>query len=112
MFNLNESRESEAQGALEYLIIIATVLIVSGVTVLVLTSSAQQQKKGIIIDSCRKAAAECGLQKQSNPDNPDLCNFCQEECTYDNGTEIFNGSVDCCEAGKENMIYKGSPGCD
>lgn len=98
-----------AQGALEYIIIVSIALAIAGVTVYFVTGSAGQQRKSVKIQQCRQTAAECDLKKTGT--SKATCPSCEEQCKFQNGSQVFNGALYCCEMGREDMIYEGSPGC-
>ena len=100
----------KAQTSLEYLVIIATVLLVAGVVVYLVTNSAGNSKKNILISNCQAAAEQCHLLKAANPNT--VCSSCELQCTDSaSGEEIFPGAINCCEEGNSSGIYDGSPGC-
>jgi hypothetical protein len=68
----------KAQGALEYLIIIAAVLAISAVVVMFVTGAAGTGKSEALYGACQSAAAECKLLQKANPSNP--CVICEESC--------------------------------
>ncbi|MEM0372415.1 MAG: hypothetical protein QXO69_01035, partial [archaeon] len=103
-------KKIKSQGSLEYLIIIAAVLIVAGVTVLIVTGVAGTGKQSVLYSSCQEAATQCRLLRAANPNNP--CSLCDTQCVDPaNNKEIFTGAINCCKAGNSSGIYEGSPGC-
>jgi len=101
----------KAQGSLEYLIIIAAVLIVAGVTVLFVSGSAGASKQSALYSACQESAITCRSKHVLNPKDP--CNFCNTACTDPTSEEeIFPGAIECCKLGKHNEIYEGSEGCE
>ena len=101
----------KAQGTLEYLVIIAVVLLVAGVVVYLITGSASVSKKNVLINNCQAAAEKCNLHKAANPS--DSCSFCDTQCVdSSSGKEVFNGAIDCCKQGNSSGIYEGSVGCN
>jgi len=103
----------KSQGSMEYLILIATVLIVASVTVILVTGSVGERRKSILIEECRSAAAQCSLERAANPTVP--CYFCEEKCVDQEGEALFGDletdpptSIDCCKLGMEDQIYTGA----
>jgi len=100
----------EAQGSLEYLILIAAVLIVAGVTVLFISSSASGSKSSAMYSSCQQAAINCGAKHVLNPNDP--CGFCNAQCVDPTSEmEIFPGAIKCCQQANASEIYEDSDGC-
>ena len=99
------------QGALEYLIIIAAVLVVAGVVVFLVSGSMGGQKSSFLYNSCKQSASECRLTKIANPNDP--CNPCIDACSDPtSGEEIFSGAIECCKAGTPQYIYEGATSCE
>ncbi len=94
---------------MEYLIIIAAVLIVAAVTTMLVTGTVGEQREDVLIEQCRSAATQCELQRRGDPDAD--CDFCEEQCVDQEGEEIFEGAIDCCKLGMDEEIYIGSDGC-
>ena len=100
----------KAQGSLEYLIIIAAVLVVSGVAVMFMAGVTSSGKESVMYSSCQEAATQCRLLRVANPNNP--CLICEEQCKDPtSGVELFEGAEACCKAGNSSGIYEGSEGC-
>ncbi len=100
----------KAQGSLEYLVIIAVVLLVAGVVVYLVTGSAGSSKTNILMSNCQAAAEQCHLLKAANPNT--VCSSCETQCVDSaSGEEIFPGAIACCKAGNSSGIYEGSTGC-
>jgi len=98
-----------AQGAIEYMIIIAAVLGVAAVVVLFVTGVFTTASGSSNINLCREAASNC---------NRDLtlglggaCNYCNTSCILPNGSQVIPGAIDCCKLGKISKIYVGSFEC-
>lgn len=101
----------KAQGALEYLIIIAAVLVISGVVVLLVSGSIGGQKTSFLYNSCRQAATECRITKLADPNI--VCEACVDACTDPTSDkEIFPGAIECCQLGQSSSIYEGATGCE
>ena len=98
-----------AQGSLEYLIIIAAVLVVSSVVVLFATGAVGGQKSTASMYACKQAAVECKASHAVAPNDP--CLSCTTNCKDSSGKELFDGAVYCCTSTKSDMIYAGSLGC-
>jgi len=93
----------KAQGALEYLIIIAAVLGVSAIVVLFVSSVFSSQKSPISIAACKKAASECALYTATGVRTtcPDCLIACVDPTT---GQDIFPGARYLCEKGNVQSI--------
>ncbi len=78
-----------AQGALEYLIIIAAVLGISAVVVLFVSSAFIGSSGGADISKCRLAAANC--QKDLALGITTSCDYCIKACTDSGGRDILDG---------------------
>ncbi len=97
-----------AQGALEYLIIIAAVLGISAVTVMFITGTFSSTASGADISSCRLAAANC--QKDLSLGVSTSCNYCTKACTDASGSDVMDGSpgeglaCELCKSGDMSSI--------
>ena len=100
---------AKAQGALEYLTIVAVVIAIVAVVTLLVTNYFKSQNDQYFYASCREAASTCKMTLSASPSDP--CAVCDSSCTFNDGTEIFNGAINCCKHGKPSEIYSGSPGC-
>ena len=99
-----------AQGALEYLIIIAAVIGIAAVVVYTVSGVMLGQSTSASIVSCKQAATDCKASRLLSPNDP--CNNCATACVdLASGKEIFYGATYCCTTGKDNLIYADSPGC-
>jgi len=92
-----------AQGALEYLIIIAAVLGISAVVVLFVTSVFTGSTPAASISLCRLAASNCGIKMATGVSTS--CPECSKSCVDPkNNQEIFIGAKMLCEQGKTSEI--------
>ena len=85
-----------AQGALEYLIIIAAVLGISAVVVLFVTGAFTGSSAGADLSKCRLATANC--QKDINLGIGSTCAYCETSCTDSTGNDLISGMPGCLEA--------------
>ena len=95
-----------AQGALEYLIIIAAVLGIATVAVLFLTGAFSSSASSAEFSKCRTSASNCNkdIALWSTPS----CSYCDDACKFSSsGKEILFGAIAACKAGKMNSINKG-----
>jgi hypothetical protein len=99
----------KAQGALEYIIVIATALAVTGIVSALVMDYFGPQQTQYNYATCRQAASSCKTILGASPD--DSCSFCNTACNYSNGTEIFPKATSCCLLGESGEIYDSSPGC-
>ena len=100
----------KGQVSVELLIILATVLVISFVSVTLLTGSTAVNKNMMIVSSCQTAAKQCDFIHRASPSYS--CSFCDTQCVDPaSGNEIFNGAIDCCKAGNASLIYVGSSSC-
>ena len=95
-----------AQGALEYLIIIAAVLGISAVVVLFVTGAFTGSSSGADISKCRLAVANC--QRDLTLGLGTSCMQCDDACKVSStGKEVLFGATAACKAGKTSSIAKG-----
>jgi len=100
----------KAQGSLEYMVIIAVVLAIAGITVLYMSGVLSSQSSQVSATACRQASQACKLSQMSSPNDP--CLSCATACiSQTTGREVFNGATYCCNHTLEDFIYPGSPGC-
>ena len=98
-----------AQGALEYLIIIAAVLGISAVVVLFVGGAFIGSSGGADISKCRLAAANC--QKDMATGLSITCPYCDTACKDASGKDLLSGTLGCglactqCKAG--SMVSSG-----
>ena len=95
-----------AQGALEYLIIIAAVLGIATVTVLFLTGVFSGSVSSAEFSKCRASASNCNkdIALWSTPP----CSYCDDACKFSSsGKEILFGAIAACKAGRMSSINKG-----
>jgi|GEM_PF-4674972 len=105
------SKKSNAQGSLEYLIIIAAVLAISAVVVYFITGSLGVQKSKISIGQCKQAAADCKMNRLASNDP---CVFCEDACIGLDGKDLMTGVTGCdsngacgfCKQGEPEKIYE------
>jgi len=106
-----------AQGSLEYMVIIAVILAISGIVILYTSGILGTQKSAVSISLCKQTAEKCKLSKMTSPTDP--CNACIAACANYTFTcwgspaakSISKGAIGCCKNGKSDQIYFGSPGC-
>jgi hypothetical protein len=95
-----------AQGALEYLIIIAAVLGISAIVVLFVTGAFTASSSGADISKCRLAAANC--QRDLALGLGISCAQCDDACKVaSTGKEVLFGTTAVCKTGKTSSIAKG-----
>jgi len=100
----------KAQGSLEYMVIIAVVLAIAGITTLYMSGLLKGQSSQVSVATCKQASETCALSKMSSPNDP--CLSCNNACiSQTNGKEIFIGAIYCCNHTMSNLIYANSPGC-
>ncbi len=103
---------NKAQGSLEYLVIIAAVLLVSGIVVYLISGSAGSSVNSVNFEQCKTAANQCRTNHLVNAHDP--CNFCEKACTV-NGKDILNDNcslaVSLCKQGNPSEIYVGNTNC-
>jgi hypothetical protein len=99
----------KAQGAPEYLILIAVIISVTALVTLLTVNYSGARQDELYYASCQQAASTCGILLSADQNNP--CTVCNTACKYDDDTEIFTGAIDCCKCGQSKMIYSGSSGC-
>ncbi len=93
---------------MEYLIIIAAVLIVASVVTVLVTGAVGTQREDVLIEQCRSAAAQCSLRRAANPNDP--CNFCIDACEPVEEEGLAENAIQCCQRGMEDQIYLGADG--
>jgi len=110
----------KAQGSLEYMVIIAVVLAISGIAILYTSGIVGTQTSVASISYCKQTAEKCELSKMTSPTDP--CSSCITACIDKNKVisecdtkkyydEITPGAVPCCQKGMSDNIYAGSTGC-
>ncbi len=102
-----------AQGALEYLIIIAAVLGISAVVVLFIGGTFTGSSGGADLSKCRLAAANC--QKDMATGLSSTCPYCDTACVDSSGKDLLSKTQGCgtaCEQCKKGSVTSGgsSPG--
>jgi len=99
-----------AQGSLEYMVIIAVVLAIAGITTLYMSGVLKGQSSQVSAAACKQASQTCKLSQMSSPNDP--CLSCNAACvSQTTGKEVFNGATYCCNHTQEDLIYTGSSGC-
>ena len=90
----------KAQGALEYLIIIAAVLAIAAIVVLFLTGAFKGATGGGDIAKCRLAAATCASNLASGvyASNVSCVSSCQAACATSAGFDVKSGTAISCSA--------------
>ena len=105
------NKKMKAQGSIEYLVIIAAVLVVSGLVIYLVTGSAGGSKQDILYGNCVAATQQCKLLKAVN--SHDTCKVCENQCIEPaTGEPLFPGIIECCQSGNSSGIYVGSTSCD
>lgn len=89
----------KAQGALEYLIIVAAVLGITAVVVAFVTGVFGGQKGRASLSACKTAASDCAVKLETTA-NPD-CTSCETAC-LEVGDETKN--INKCKAGNVTGI--------
>ena len=97
-----------AQGSLEYLILLATVIAIMAVVISFVAGYFSTQSDQFYYSSCSNAAALCRDTLLIDSDNG--CPACNNACNFSDGTEIFDKAITCCQLGKPSEIYGGSTG--
>ncbi len=100
---------ARAQGSLEYLIILAVVLTVSGVVVAYMTGIIGAHKSSVTITDCKQAAIDCKASRLLSSNDP--CLACDTACKDSTGAEVFDGATYCCTNSQPEMIFGNSSGC-
>ena len=90
------------------MIIIAAVLGIAAVVVMIATGAFGSSQSAALMNACKEAAVQCKALHYSVPMDP--CQICQAGCNQ-SGKELFQGAVNCCKAGRQEMVYTGSTGC-
>jgi hypothetical protein len=96
----------KAQGSLEYLIIIASVLAIAAIVVLFLTNALNIQAQASGIGNCKEAASRCKTELVTSTDPK--CPYCYDYCVTKAGTEIFPGAYNLCLTGHAEQIFEGA----
>jgi uncharacterized protein (UPF0333 family) len=95
----------KAQGALEYLIIIAAVLAIAAIVVLFLTGAFKGASSTGDVSKCKGAASQCATEIVTSTGA--TCSYCDTECA---GTGMvstdptYATAIDACKAGKSLVI--------
>ena len=95
----------KAQGALEYLILIAAVLAIAAVVVLFITSTGGSSASSAALSACKEAAGSCSLLLMNGPNS---CSQCDTACVGSSGKEILPDAVHMCKLGKQGSIVEQS----
>lgn len=96
----------KAQGALEYLIIIAAVLAIAAIVVLFLTDTFSSSDESAQISECKSAASKCYNEQATSVGA--TCGYCTEACE-----ELGEQYTALCIVGNASGIVAGLPGsCD
>src|SRR5512136_782782 len=86
---------ASAQGALEYLAIIAAVLGIAAVLVYSISGVVSAQVPSAAIGTCKQAAIDCKNSRLVTPNDP--CPSCDSACRNPStGKELFFGAISCC----------------
>ena len=100
----------KAQGSLEFMVIIAVVLAIVGITTLYMSGLLSGQSSQASVALCKQASQTCKLSKLSSPNDP--CLSCDTACINPaTGKEIFTGAIYCCSIGNDKLIYQDSTEC-
>ena len=96
----------KAQGALEYLIIIAAVLAIAAIVVLFITGALGGVGRGGDVAKCRVAAATCANSVASGvyQTKAQCLTSCQAACYFLNGTLVVPFAIDKCQDGNVSQL--------
>ena len=103
------------QGSLEMLFVIGATLAVTALVMYFLVFNSNQQANDMQYNSCREAASQCSMLKNSS-NGMDPCKVCDRSCVK-SGTitpiATFGGvsAVDCCKRMQVSKIFAGSTSC-
>ena len=101
---------ANAQGSLEYMVIIAVVLAITGITAIFLSGVLGTQSSSVSVATCKQAADTCELSRMTSPNDP--CLSCAAACRdAATGEEIFSGATFCCNHTMTDLIYTSSTAC-
>lgn len=91
----------KAQGALEYLIIIAAVLAIAAIVVLFITGAFSGASGGGDIAKCRLAAATCSQNIATGiyADGNACETSCEDACQDASGRDVMDGTAIACDYG-------------
>ena len=104
-------KKNNAQGSIEYLIIIAVILAISAVVVYFIAGSTGHSMSSANFAECKKTASQCKSSLIFSPN--DSCIDCESTCVV-GGKDIMtlaegcdaNGACGLCKQGKPKSIYK------
>jgi hypothetical protein len=94
-----------AQGAIEYLIIIAAVLAISAIVVIFVTGAFTGTSGAADVSKCKTAAANCGAQILGGSA---ACAACDTACVDSKGNEVSFGAIQSCKTGHPAAIIRES----
>jgi hypothetical protein len=98
-----------AQGALEYMIIIAAVLAISAIVVLIVSGTFSTHSSSASLSACKQAAVDCKASRMLSPSDP--CINCEEACKDTvTGEPVHTNAVECCQQTLVEEIYADSMG--
>jgi len=100
---------ADAQGSIEYLIILSVVIVLIVVVSMIVINYFSSSPQDYYFALCRQAASTCKITISANPADP--CVVCENACNDTSGAEIFTGAINCCRRGLPSEIYSDSPGC-
>lgn len=103
----------KSQAGLEYLIILAAVIMIASAAVYTISKNASENRESLLIKTCQNAAAQCNLMKMVSATME--CSICDIQC-IDYGLDLITklapsdltGAVGCCKKGNLIEIYAGS----
>ena len=105
----------KAQTGLEYLIILAAIIIIASVTVYLISENSSGNKGSFLFKTCQQAASQCKIMKSLN--GTAFCSLCNMQCVDPiTGLDIMTGlqptdstgAVGACKAGLVEDIFEGS----
>jgi len=108
---MNEKNSLKSQGAIEYLIIIGTVITIAAVAMVIVSGALGQRQEEILYDQCSSAASRCNTRRAANPEA--ACRWCEDQCVDNDGNPLFGeedeiNAIDCCMLGLDDEIFLGA----
>jgi len=108
---MNEKDSLRSQGAMEYLIVIGTVITIAAVAMVIVSGAMGQRQEEILYDQCSSAASRCNTRRAANPET--TCAWCEKQCVDNDGNPLFGeenktNAIDCCMLGLDDEIFLGA----
>ena len=92
-------KNSKAQATIEYLLVIAVVLIIVALTSFFIFDIFGAQSEGAVMEACRNAASTCNKNKVFYGDSYDCFKLCYSACLDNEGHDIMtNKETECYDA--------------